>query len=383
MYRKPIFDAKNPRKQVEEVIVPMQENQVVYMNSGIWNQNNTIRLPFIENARRAYRQLSLIEDSIVIYRLVRAPERLVFNVDVGSMPPPRAESYLRKLMNQYWSSKTFDIDQNDVAKKFNPQSMLDSFWFAKRQGSEGTTVTQLAGGQNLGELTDLLYFVKKLYESLRVPVNRLDPASQTTDGSTVLREELKFARFIIRMQQSVAAGIRRGFTTHLHLKGLWKKLDLKDYNLNIEFNPPTNYYELRQAQRLELKVTNYNNLAAAAVMSPTYLQKRVLGWTDVEIMANREALRKDKELEWETNLIAQHGPYWKMAISGAAAGGGGEDAAAPGGGGFAGGGGGGSSMMPPDFAGGPAATGAAPAGGEAPPPLDTPPEATAPAGGGA
>ena len=283
LYRKPIFDVANPKKKVEEKMIPMQENQVVYINSGIWNQNKTVRLPFIENARRAYRQLSLIEDSIVIYRLVRAPERLVFNVDVGNMAPPKAEAYLRKLISQYWSSKTFDVDQNDIVKKFNPQSMLDSFWFAKRAGSEGTSVTQLPGGQNLGELTDLMYFVKKLYEALKVPVNRLDPQSQIADGSTVLREELKFARFIIRMQQLFASGIKKGFITHLMLKGLWQEMELKDYFIDIEFNPPTNYYELRQSQRMELKVTNFNNLASNATVSPTYLQKKILQWTDLDI----------------------------------------------------------------------------------------------------
>lgn len=366
LYRKPVFDATNPKKKVEEKIIPMQENQIVYINSGIWNQNKTVRLPFIENARRAYRQLSLIEDSIVIYRLVRAPERLVFNVDVGNMAPPKAEAYLRKLITQYWSSKTFDVDQNDVVKKFNPQSMLDSFWFAKRAGSEGTSVTQLPGGQNLGELTDLMYFVKKLYESLKVPVNRLDPQSQISDGSTVLREELKFARFIIRMQQLFASGIKRGFITHLMLKGLWDKLKLKDYFVDVEFNPPTNYYELRQSQRMELKVTNFNNLASNATVSPTYLQKKILQWTDLDIKVNREYLRKDKEFEWELGQIQQAGPYWKLAMGGGAAGG------APGGemGGGAPGGGAGPGGAPPPFAGGPAAL-------EAPPEMAAPPEAGA------
>lgn len=366
LYRKPVFDATNPKKKVEEKMIPMQENQIVYINSGIWNQNKTVRLPFIENARRAYRQLSLIEDSIVIYRLVRAPERLVFNVDVGNMAPPKAEAYLRKLITQYWSSKTFDVDQNDVVKKFNPQSMLDSFWFAKRAGSEGTSVTQLPGGQNLGELTDLMYFVKKLYESLKVPVNRLDPQSQISDGSTVLREELKFARFIIRMQQLFASGIKRGFITHLMLKGLWDKLNLKDYFLDVEFNPPTNYYELRQSQRMELKVTNFNNLASNATVSPTYLQKKVLQWTDLDIKVNREYLRKDKEFEWELAQIQQAGPYWKLAMGGGAPGGaaGGEM------GGGAPGGGAGPGGAPPPFAGGPAAL-------ETPPEMSAPPEAGA------
>lgn len=366
LYRKPVFDATNPKKKVEEKMIPMQENQIVYINSGIWNQNKTVRLPFIENARRAYRQLSLIEDSIVIYRLVRAPERLVFNVDVGNMAPPKAEAYLRKLITQYWSSKTFDVDQNDVVKKFNPQSMLDSFWFAKRAGSEGTSVTQLPGGQNLGELTDLMYFVKKLYESLKVPVNRLDPQSQISDGSTVLREELKFARFIIRMQQLFASGIKRGFITHLMLKGLWSKLNLKDYFLDVEFNPPTNYYELRQSQRMELKVTNFNNLASNATVSPTYLQKKILQWTDLDIKVNREYLRKDKEFEWELSQIQQAGPYWKLAMGGQMGGtaGGEMGGAAPGGGGAGPGG------APPPFTGGPAAL-------EAPPEMGAPPEAGA------
>ena len=91
------------------------------------------------------------------------------------------------------------MDQNDVVKKFNPQSMLDAFWFAKRQGSEGTSVDQLAGGANLGELSDLMYFIKKLYRALKVPSMRLDPNDQASaDGSTILREELKFARFVMR-----------------------------------------------------------------------------------------------------------------------------------------------------------------------------------------
>ena len=371
LYRKPVFDAKNPKKKIEEKLIPMQENQVTYINSGIWNQNKTVRLPFIENARRSYRQLSLIEDSIVIYRMVRAPERLVFNVDVGNMAPPKAEAYLRKLITQYWSSKTFDVDQNDVVKKFKPQSMLDSFWFAKRAGSEGTSVTQLPGGQNLGELTDLLYFVKKLYEALKVPVNRLDPQSQVSDGSTVLREELKFARFVIRMQQLFAAGLRKGFITHLHLKGIWEKLNLKEYNLDVEFNPPTNYYELRQSQRLELKISNFNNLASNASVSPTYLQKKQLGWTDLEVKVNREYLRKDKELEWELNQIQASGPFWKMMLGGAGG--------APAEGGSESGGGAGPGGAPPSFGGGPAAIGAPPEVEAPPEPGETPPEGAPPA----
>jgi len=312
IYKKPIFSPTNPAKVEKTEMIPMEENQIVYVNSGVYNETKNFVIPFLENARRPYRQLSLIEDAIVIYRLVRAPERLVFNVDVGNMAPPKAEAYLRKLIQNYWSRKTFDNNQTDIVKKFEPQSMLDAFWFAKRQGSEGTSVTQLPGGANLGELADLMYFIKKLYRALKVPGARLDPQDQASaDGSTMLREELKFAKFVIRQQQRFAAGIKRGFYTHLKMKGLIDKYDIKENNLEVTFNVPTNFYELRENQKLEIKASNYNNLAGNEFVSATYAQKKYLGWKDRDILANREFLRKDAEMQWELAQIQNAGPSWK------------------------------------------------------------------------
>jgi hypothetical protein len=369
LLRKPIYDAKNPGKVAKTELIPMDANQVTYINSGIWNENKTLRLPFIENARRSYRQLSLIEDAIVIYRLVRAPERLVFNVDVGNMAPPKAEAYLRKLMTNYWSKRNYDANQGATVQQFSPQSMLDSFWFAKRAGSEGTSVTQLPGGANLGELTDLMYFVKKLYKSLKVPASRLNPEEQFKDGTDILREELKFARFIIRQQQRFAGGLKNGFLTHLKLKGLFEEMRLKDSNLDLHFNVPTNFYELRENQKFQLKAENFNQITQSEFVSKTYAQKRYLGWTDTDVMANREFLRKDKELQWELAQIESNGPDWRevgdLVAAGSGAGGGGGGglgAAAP------------TSEAPPEF--GPAPGEAAPAGapgGETPPAGEAPP----------
>lgn len=310
LLRKQIYDSKSPGKVARVEMTPLDANQVTYINSGIWNETKTVRLPFIENARRSYRQLSLIEDAIVIYRLVRAPERLVFNVDVGNMAPPSANAYLRKLMSNYWSKRTYDVDQAATVQKFTPQSMLDSFWFAKRAGSEGTTVTQLPGGANLGELTDLMYFVKKLYKSLKVPTNRLNPEDQFRDGLEILREELKFARFIIRLQQNFAEGLKNGFITHLKLKNIWKEMDLNESHLDLYFNPPSNFYELRENQKLQIKAENFNTITQSDFVSKTYSLKRYLGWSDVDIMANREFLRKDRELMWELDNITNGGPNW-------------------------------------------------------------------------
>ena len=354
IYRKPIYSISNPGKVEDEELVPMDVNQVVYINSGTFNETKEFVVPFLENARRPYRQLSLIEDAIIIYRLVRAPERLVFNVDVGNMAPPKAEAYLRKLIQNYWSRKTFDLDQNDVVKKFNPQSMLDAFWFAKRQGSEGTSVSQLAGGQNLGELQDLMYFVKKLYRALKVPALRIDPQDQTVDPSIILKEELKFAKFIIRQQQKFAAGLKKGFVTHLKFRDMWDKYDLNEMNIEVEFNVPTNYFEIRENQRLELKVNNFNNLAASEFVSTTYAQKKYLGWKDKDVLANREFLRKDAEMQWELAQIQAAGPNWKeQMIAGSL----GEGEAVEG---DMGGAGGGAAGGIPEFGGGPAAEGEAP-----------------------
>ena len=353
IYRKPIYSVTTPNKIEKMEFIPMEENQIVYTNSGVFNDSKTFVIPFLENARRPYRQLSLIEDSIVIYRLVRAPERLIFNVDVGNMAPPKAEAYLRKLIQNYWSRKTFDMDQNDVVKKFNPQSMLDAFWFAKRQGSEGTSVTQLPGGANLGELADLMYFVKKLYRSLKVPSSRLDPEDSFKDGTEILREELKFAKFVIRQQQRFAISLKKGFIIHLKLKGLWDKFELTQNNIEVEFNVPTNFYEMRESQRIELKQKIYSSIANDEFVSATYAQKKYLGWKDRDILANREFLRKDAELQWELSQISTAGPGWKEAmVAGGAEGAGAEGAEGIGGGGATPG-------MPPEFGGGPAGGGEA------------------------
>jgi hypothetical protein len=289
------------------------------------------------------------------------------------MAPPKAEQYLRKLMSQYWSTKTFDSGQGDIVNKFNPQSMLDAFWFAKRQGQEGTSVTQLAGGANLGELTDLMYFVKKLYKALKVPVNRLSEESALQDPKSMLREELKFAKFIVRMQQHFATSLKQGFITHLKMTKLWESLEIKETDFVFDFNPPSNYYELREAQKLGLKLENYSNLSQNELISKTYCQKKYLGWDDHAILANRQYLRVDKELEWELAQITNMGPNWREQVAASAeatAGAAGGDMGGDMGGGMDLGAGG-----PPAFSGGPPATGLE----GAPPEEAAAPESTEPA----
>lgn len=319
--QKPKLDPNDPTKVEKIEYVPIDKNQVTYINSGIWNQDKTYRLPFIENARKAYRQLTLIEDSIVIYRLARAPERLVFKVDVGNMSTPDAEAYVKKLMHQFWSKKTFDVDQNGLYTKFDPQSMLDDFWFPIRTGSTGTTVEKLQGGANLDQLQDLLYFQKKLYEALKVPTNRLNKEStQQVSPQELLKEELKFANFIVRIQRGISNSIKSTFITHLQLRGIWDKLKIKEQYFRLKMNVPTNFYDLRESQRMELKMKNFGDAIQTQQISPSLAAKKYLGWTDEMIKANREWLRKDKAFEWELAQITNAGPEWRTAQAVAAGG---------------------------------------------------------------
>lgn len=380
--RKPVVNKRTEKMDSEQLVI-FHKNQVTYIHSGMWNEDRSIRLPYIENSRRAYKQLSLIEDSIVIYRLVRAPERLAFHVDVGNMSPPKAESYIKRLMQQYWSKKTYDTTTGRVTNVYDPQSMLDAYWFPKRTGTEGTKIEQLQGGQNLGQLDDLYYFLRQLYKSMKVPVGRLNPEDTYKDGENITREEIRFSKYLTRIQKQFAAGLKESFIQHLKLRNMWDAYKLKERYFSIVFNMSTFNILMRQQQIFNLKYENFNNLSQNDGISNSFAQKYYLDLNDEQMAINREWMRKDASFRWEVEQIAANGPNWKeqaqalqQATAAMEAGGGGgggtppEFGAAPEGGAEAGG------------AAGAAPTGGAPAAGSALP--GTPPKAgAAPAGGAA
>jgi len=209
------------------------------------------------------------------------------------------------------SKKTFSLDENKRVDSFNPQSMLDAYWFPKREGSTGTEVNTLPGGQNLGELQDLNYFIKKLYKALKVPTNRIETdTSQYSADANVLREELKFANFIVRLQHQFSVGLKEAFITHLKLRGMWKNFELRENIFDLTFTPPRNYFELRRQQIMDLKLNNFTNVTSNESISQGYGQKEWLGWTDEMVKANRQWLRKDAALQFELDQIRQGGSDW-------------------------------------------------------------------------
>lgn len=354
--------------QQEETVL-LNTNQVTYINSGLWNEDKTVRMPYIENCRKAYKQLSLLEDTFILYRLTRAPQRLVFNVEMGNMDTPKMEAYLKRLMQQIWSRRSYTHQGGQVSNAYDTHNMLEAYFFAKRNGA-GTEVTNLDTNSSLGNMEDLMHFKKNLYNALKVPVGRLDPATMSgaVGGADVTREELRFAKFVIRIQRQFAQGMKNSFITHLKLKGMWKKFSIKESNLIIKFNTPTNYQEMRDNQLFEMKQTQFNNLVQNPTISPTFAMRHYLKWSDNEIKENRAWARKDAEFRWEIQQIETQGPNFReqgdeldQAIQDLQAGGGG------------GGGGGGI----PDF-GTPPAAETPPPEGEAPPEAEAPPAGETP-----
>jgi hypothetical protein len=321
LIRKPVIGpATSTNQKDQEELFFMQKAQVTYIHSGIWNEYKSIRLPYVENAKRAYRQLSLIEDSIVIYRLVRAPERLKFSIYTGNMPAPKAEAYLRRLMQQYWTKKNFDTSAGGGGKGgttniYDPQSMLDAYWFTKDAQGNGSDVSSLPGGQSLGQLDDLNYFLKKLYNSLKIPSSRFIGDSQTfKDGTEITRDELRFARFIIRIQRQFATSVRDTFVAHLKLKGFWKQYKLKERAIHAEFNVPSTFMAMRDQQLLDLKFDNFLKITGNQSVATSYAQKYYLGLTDELMKENRDWLKKDSALRWELQQIDQMGPNFREIL---------------------------------------------------------------------
>jgi hypothetical protein len=171
----------------------MNDKQITYIANDQWSDGKKFKLPVLHYAHRPYRQLSLIEDATVIYMLVRAPERLVFTVDVGNMQPSKAEQYMKRLMGQFWSKKTMSRDGR-VENVYDPQGMLENYWFPVREGGKASDVKSIGGGKASPDNLEILnYFVQKLYQSLKVPLSRLNSEAAFADGENITREELAFA----------------------------------------------------------------------------------------------------------------------------------------------------------------------------------------------
>lgn len=319
LVKRPVYDERTQEVDHDDLIA-FRKEQITYINSDLHSFDTAFVLPYIERARRAYKQLSMMEDCILIYRMARSPEKLVFNVDVGNMSPPQAEKFMHRMMNAYNTRKTFDFNSGRPHQTYDAQSMTDALWIPKRNGTEGTQVTTLTSQANFNQMDDLLYFQKQLYRSLYVPTSRLNPDGDPfKDGNDISREELKFKRFIKRIQNRISVGMKDTFITHLKLRGYWKQFNLSSFDFDIEFNTSSVFDEVRKQQFIDIQLNNFGNISQNDGISNTFAQKKWLGLTDAEIAANRAAKKADAALAWELNMITNSGPNWQKLADAQAA----------------------------------------------------------------
>ena len=270
--------------------VRIAKDAITYCTSGLVDRNKHITLSWLHKGIKALNQLRMIEDSLVIYRMSRAPERRIFYIDVGNLPKVKAEQYLREVMNRYRSKLVYDANTGEVRDDKKFMSMLEDFWLPRREGGRGTEITTLPGGQNLGEITDINYFQKKLYKALGVPETRIGAESGFNMGrsSEILRDEVKFTKFVGRLRKRFSNMFLDILKTQLLLKNVVTPEDWISLQEHIQFDYiyDNHFTELKNS---ELFNERMNNLAQAEpyigkYFSQDYIRREVLHQTDEEIV---------------------------------------------------------------------------------------------------
>lgn len=271
-------------------ILFLNEKQITHIANDQWSDGKKYRLPVLSYANRPYRQLSLIEDATIIYMLVRAPERLVFNVDVGNMQPSKADQYMKRLMSQFWSKKTVTRDGR-VENTYDPQGMLENYWFPKHGDGKGSTVESVGGGSASPDNLEILnFFVQKLYLALKVPLSRLNSDTAFSDGESITREELGFAEYIIDLQKLWAAAIKRSFIVHLKLRG--KKLLESAKKLNVDKVVKTD------------KDGKVNSFQVSQIFKDDYFNNKCWDYYDLLVEAvNDKVYDLEKDYDSQYNLL--------------------------------------------------------------------------------
>ena len=283
--------------------VKVAADAIAHCHSGILDENNKMVLSYLHKAIKPYNQLRMLEDATVIYRLARAPERRIFYIDVGNLPKAKAEQYLRDMMAKHKNKLVYDASSGDIRDDRKFMTMLEDYWLPRREGGKSTEVTTLPGGQNLGEIEDVLYFRKKLYEALNVPTARLESDSQFNLGraSEITRDELKFSKFIARLRFRFTELFSILLERQLLLKGIVTKAEWKEIKTQIfyDFLEDNHFTELKNAEimRERLSLLQEIDQYVGKYYSAEFIRKNVLMQTENEIEEIDSQIEMEKDTE--------------------------------------------------------------------------------------
>jgi hypothetical protein len=279
--------------------VKISSDSICYVHSGATDKDGKIIISHLHKAIKPLNQLRMLEDATVIYRISRAPERRIFYIDVGNLPKMKAEQYLREIMQKYKNKLVYDAQTGEIRDDRRFQTMLEDFWLPRREGGKGTEITTLPAGQNLGEIEDVLYFQKKFYQSLNVPVSRLQSDNGFSLGraSEITRDELKFSKFIGRLRLRFSHLFDRLLETQLLLKGICTKAEWQAIKeeVSYDFINDMHFSEMKEVEVLKERLSILGDIEnySGKYFSREWIRKNVLRQTEDDI----EEINKQMEEE--------------------------------------------------------------------------------------
>lgn len=291
--------------QSREDIVLFNPNQIGFINYGIYGKSKYEIFGFLEKSKVPYNQLKLLETSVIIYRIIRAPERFVFRIDTGNMPRDKALKYVEKIKKKMSKKQSYNSSTGELTQEPEILSMLENYYLPQSAEGRGSQI-ETVGGNSAGfsELDDIYYFARKLYRALKYPSSRVSAGQEKSEGDILFgggntgeisRDEIKWSKFLERQQRKFCDELTDLLLIHLDFKGLKKLYDLNKRKISVVLNPPSKYKEQMEANFIESRHNNYSSLADREEMSKYYCMKKYLKWSDEEIQANRDGMKKDIE----------------------------------------------------------------------------------------
>jgi len=281
--------------------VKLSNDAVSYVTSGLLDIDRKRVVSHLHKALKPINQLRMMEDSLVIYRLARAPERRIFYIDVGNLPRGKAETYMKDIMSRYRNKLVYDADSGKIRDDRKHMSMLEDFWLPRREGGRGTEITTLPGGENLGQIDDILYFQKKMYKALNVPVSRLEQdqaAGLLGRASEINRDELKFQKFIDRLRNKFSSLFLGILKKQLMLKGVITEEDWDNWknDVVVDYIRDNHFSELRDAELLREKLQTLDTMQqyVGEFFSKEYVMKNVLLLDDDAIKEMKDQISQEK-----------------------------------------------------------------------------------------
>lgn len=288
----------------EKKLVVFYPAQIGYVEYGIYGQGKNDVIGYLENAKIPYNQLRLLEIALVIYRIVRAPERLVFRIDVGNMPRRQAEKYVEQFKNKMSKKQTFNTKTGTLTNETDVLSIMDNFYIpqGENRGSDISSIGGNAGG--FSELDDIHYFARKLYRALKYPLSRIEKRQEGRRGDDVLfgqsfgeiaRDEIKWSKFLEKQQKKFCRELLNLFLLHMNFTGHRAEYELNKDNINITMNPPSDYREQMRQGVIDQRMNNYQNLANNPEFSKSFLMKKYLEYTDEDLEELSKGFEEDKK----------------------------------------------------------------------------------------